>query len=234
MCNIMQHSKWNRKHHPFILCKCKRGDAVKNLENHTCQIIIDEDQIKYYNKSATKFEQCYSNTCSRDNLKKHCDWADKKNYGITHFGLHPKLLPNSRVAFDNLHNRLSNVRKFWDYVRNHVDVHGYDLQEKFTNILKKELSDYYVQCHDAGKSLAVMHGEQINSFIILTPVIINFLKQSFELTSKLNSIIEMLETHPLIDKFLRIARVIDANADLNTQEEQKLKCENDFKVFKKN
>ena len=62
-----------------------------------------------------------------------------------------------------------------------------------------------------------MHGEQIESFIILTPAITNFMKQSFELTSKLNSFIEMLETHPLIDKFLRITRVIDTNADLNTQ-----------------
>ena len=91
ICNIMQHSKWNRKHHPFILCKYKRGDAVKNLENHTCQIITDEDQLKYYNKSATKFEQCYSNTHSRDNLKKHCDWADKKKLWHNAFWIAPKI-----------------------------------------------------------------------------------------------------------------------------------------------
>jgi len=232
--NIMQHSQWNRKHHPFILCKCKRGNAVKNLEHHTCDIIGDEDQLMYYNKSAVKFEQCYSNTYTQDNFKKHCDWADRKNYGITHFGLHPKLLPNSRVAFDNLHNRLSNVRQIWDYIRNYVNVYGYDLQSKFTNILRKELSDYYVQCHDTGKSLAVMHGEQIEAFINLIPVIMNFMKESFELTSELNSIIEMLETYPLIDKFLRITKVIDTNADLKTQEEQKSNYENNFKIFKQN
>ena len=61
-----------------------------------------------------------------------------------------------------------------------------------------------------------MHGKQIEAFIILIPTIINFLKQSFELTSKLKSIIEMLEGHPLISKFLWIARVINTNADLNT------------------
>ena len=44
----------------------------------------------------------------------------------------------------------------------------------------------------------------------------------------------MLETCPSINKFLRITRVIDANADLKTQEEQKVKCENDFKVFMQN
>lgn len=89
--------------------------------------------------------------------------------------MHLTLLPNSCIAFDNLHNHLSNVRKFWDYIRNYVDVYGYELQENFTKILKRELTDCYVQCHNAGNSLAVTHGEQIKALIVLIPEIINFL-----------------------------------------------------------
>lgn len=74
----MQHSQWNHTHHPFILCQCKRGDAVKNIENNTRQIIIDEAQLMHYDKSVTKFAQIYLNTCNRENYKKYCDCADKK------------------------------------------------------------------------------------------------------------------------------------------------------------
>ena len=41
--NLVQCSKWNRKHHPFLLCKCKRGDAVKNYSTYKCNAITDEE-----------------------------------------------------------------------------------------------------------------------------------------------------------------------------------------------
>ena len=36
-------------------------------------------------------------------IKKHKDWADKRNYGVTHFGVHPQLLLRSSIRFDTLH-----------------------------------------------------------------------------------------------------------------------------------
>ena len=54
ICNLVQCSKWNRKHHPFLLCKCKRGDAVKNFSTYKCDMITDEDQVNLFEKSATK------------------------------------------------------------------------------------------------------------------------------------------------------------------------------------
>ena len=41
--NLLQCSQWNRKHHPFLLCKYKRGDVVKNYSTHKCNIMTDED-----------------------------------------------------------------------------------------------------------------------------------------------------------------------------------------------
>lgn len=32
---LTQHSLWNRKYHPFLLCKCEHGEGVKNA-NHKC------------------------------------------------------------------------------------------------------------------------------------------------------------------------------------------------------
>ena len=44
------------------------------------------------------------------NFEKHRDWADNSNFGVTHFGVNPKLLPFSTIALDNHHCRSSIVR----------------------------------------------------------------------------------------------------------------------------
>ena len=49
---LTQHSVWNRKEHPFLLCECGRGEGVINNNNHKCKIISNDDQIKLYENSA--------------------------------------------------------------------------------------------------------------------------------------------------------------------------------------
>ena len=48
---LTQHSLFNRKFHPFLLCKCQRGEGVINNTNHECKIISHDEQIQYYNRS---------------------------------------------------------------------------------------------------------------------------------------------------------------------------------------
>ena len=45
------HVQWNRKNHPFLLCKCMRGQGVRNNDDHVCELISHEDQVKYFNRS---------------------------------------------------------------------------------------------------------------------------------------------------------------------------------------
>ena len=47
---ITQHSSWARKNHPFLLCKCNRGNGVVD-ENHVCEIIDHDNQLKYFDRS---------------------------------------------------------------------------------------------------------------------------------------------------------------------------------------
>ena len=42
---MTQHLLWNRKNHPFLLCKCSRGDGVLN-NNHVCKIIDHNEQVE--------------------------------------------------------------------------------------------------------------------------------------------------------------------------------------------
>ena len=48
---LTQHSAWNRKEHPFLLCECRRGEGVRNNNKHECKLISYEDQISLYERS---------------------------------------------------------------------------------------------------------------------------------------------------------------------------------------
>ena len=52
---LIQHSLFNRKYHPFILCSCARGEGVVN-SNHKCKIIPHNDQVIRYERSARQWD----------------------------------------------------------------------------------------------------------------------------------------------------------------------------------
>ena len=52
---LCQHSFFNRRHHQFLLCKCKRsagGDA-----NHECELVPHDQQISYWERSQTRWNR---------------------------------------------------------------------------------------------------------------------------------------------------------------------------------
>ena len=52
---LTQHSLFNRKHHPFLLCKCKTGDGVRN-NSHICNQVTHDEQVFQFKRSKTKWE----------------------------------------------------------------------------------------------------------------------------------------------------------------------------------
>ena len=51
---LTKHSLWNRKHYPFLMCKCKRGHFFQNQS--ACKLITQEKHIKYWEKSKEHFD----------------------------------------------------------------------------------------------------------------------------------------------------------------------------------
>ena len=74
----------------------------------------------------------------------------------------------SSMYFDNLHCLLSIVRAIWNCIRTYVEGHGCATNEKFGKILRLTIREHYVNCYDTVKSLAVMHGEQVDKLIHLS------------------------------------------------------------------
>ena len=78
------------------------------------------------------------------------------NFGITHFRFHVSLISLSSIDFDNLHTKLSIERSILDYISTYINGYGYYIQDKFGEVLKKKIRDYYVNCFRTYKNLACM------------------------------------------------------------------------------
>ena len=88
---LTQHVLYNRKFHPFLLCKCMRRAGVENNGRHVCRILTNAEQVRLYNRSKKQYEQ--KSAHHQDyNSKNHLDWVDKHNFGVSHFGIHPEKL----------------------------------------------------------------------------------------------------------------------------------------------
>ena len=101
---LTQHSLFNRKHYPFLLCKCQRGQGVRD-KTHKCEMISHEETIRLHDRSLKKWTRKSANPNVGINwsVKHHMDWVDEHNFGISHFGMHPNILRRDNIRFDVFH-----------------------------------------------------------------------------------------------------------------------------------
>ena len=59
---LTQHSLYNRKHYPYILCTCMRGEAVRD-PNHVCKLISHDEHLRLWDRSKRRWTE------KRNNLK---------------------------------------------------------------------------------------------------------------------------------------------------------------------
>ena len=138
---LAQLSQYSRKHHPFLLCKCKHGEGVNNA-NNVCTLLTEEENLKYYDRSKKRFN-------SRKHLPKyydgkHRDWCDENNFGITHCGILLTLLPRENIRFDTFHLRSAITKKLQMYLRVFIFKQSHAAIVGFTAILLKFWGIYHV------------------------------------------------------------------------------------------
>ena len=79
------------QYYPYLLCKCGSGDGVCDPSRECIQIGHD-NQVDIYNRSKQKWSYFLFFFKLKTPLKpytesNHLNWANKNNYGITHFGV---------------------------------------------------------------------------------------------------------------------------------------------------
>ena len=144
---LTNHSLWNRKHNPFLLCTCDRGEGVRNTE-HICVPKSHQEQIQSWKRSEKRWKLKKAREeldGKRYKYKSHSDWIDKSNDGVSHFGLHPDLLPRDGIRFDVFHMRCAITRKLMTYLRLFLLEQSNAVIDLFLSmVLKKFSNDYHI------------------------------------------------------------------------------------------
>ena len=175
---LTQHSLWNRKHNPFLLCNCSRGDAVKDGV-HQCEFIDHHKQVEFYERSAKRFRLARQKHGEKYNRSVHMDWIDEKNSGISHFGIHPDKLRCDGIRFDTFHLRCAITRLVMNYFRRFMRAQSCETMSSFTELLSTEWGPYLILIWNCNKALSSVKGNEISKFIALIPQVENYLKNTF-------------------------------------------------------
>ena len=92
---------YKSKNITFLLCKCKRGDTVRNAD-HIYKFITHEE---YLTSKRNSSKQWYKQTRARKEKGKQYDlyarhaWIDTHNHGVLHFGINPNHLRLENLQF---------------------------------------------------------------------------------------------------------------------------------------
>ena len=129
---------------PFLSCKCKRGDAVRNADN-VCEL-IDHDEYVELNEKSSK--QWHKKTRERQvngkqyNLNSHHAWIDQHNHGILYFGIDPNHLRPDNLRFDVFHLIFAITRYVLSALRNFVFKQSCEVMDRFVELLSNCWGSY--------------------------------------------------------------------------------------------
>ena len=216
------HSQWNRKHHPFLLCSCSRGEGVKNSD-HICRMISHSEHQRLYDRSVTQWIRKRDKSGDIYDKKAHLDWIDIHNTGISHFGIEPRLLPLTSIRFDVFHLRSAITRNLLSRLREFIYSQDFDLMKGLEEILSTTWNSYFILVWNSNRKLTSLRGKEIVGFIQIIPKIVGFIKEKFVISPYLHNLCEGLSLWEEISSFIH--RTVISN---NSEYEQNIS------VFKHN
>ena len=207
---LTQHSLWNRKYHPFLICSCSRGAGVKD-PSHVCTPLTNAEHLVLFNLSKRRWYTKRESEKAKGNkiygCKEHLNWVDKKNKGCSHFGVHPLNLPREDLRFDTFHLKCAITRRLMAYLRNFIMKQTLVIVKDFNTLLKSFYNDYHLYIWNNNKNFASFLGNEIALFVGNTEAILFFLDKNMIATPELLSIAQSLSLWVKLWKFLSISHL---------------------------
>ena len=205
---LTQHSLWNRKNKPFLLCTCLRGEGVKNNKTHECKVLNEERQLQLYNRSKRRWELKREKEGNMYTKKVHNLWIDENNEGCSHFGISPLLMPRENIRFDCFHLKCAITRRLMVNLRQFILSQSTKLIDDFVGqILSKFWNDFHLYVWKNKKGFSSFVGNELALFVGNIPIITQFLMERLVQNIKVLSIIQGLNKWAEIFKFLAITHL---------------------------
>ena len=209
---LTQHSQWNRTFHPFLLCSCKRGDIANS--NHACTLLDHEEQCTRWNRSLRRWEKKRERiNPSLYTKSHHLDWCDEKNLGVSHLGIHPKLLPRQNLRLDTFHLKCAITRKLMNYLRSFLLEQSEEVYNNFLcKVLKNFWNEYHLFVWKNKKNFSSFQGNELALFVGSISTITEYLNSCLVTMPQLQDICKGLELWHSIFKFLAVSYIEEGDA----------------------
>ena len=209
---LLQHCLWNRTYTPFLLCKCSRGDAVRNAD-HVCEFISQDEYVELNDKSS---RQWYKKSRERKvrgkqyDLDAHHAWIDKHNHGISHLGINPNHLRLDNLRFDVFHLTQAISKRLMTALRTFIFKQSCEVMDRFVNeVLKTFWCSYNLDVWTQNKVFSSFIGREIRLFITNIQLITEFLEENFNSHEYLDSIITGLKLWVKLCTFIHLTTIDD-------------------------
>ena len=142
-------------------------------------------------------------------MKKHMDWVDQYNVGVSHLGVHPDKLRRANIRFDVFHLRSAITRRLLNYLRTFMLKQSCNTMKHFSDLLSNVWGKYTMTIWDLNKNFSSLTGNEIKAFISYIPNVVQFLRSSFETIEHVENISQGLEIWAKIIPFLHIQLIHD-------------------------
>ena len=210
---LTQHSQWNRKHHPFLLCSCKRNIGVLNNETHVCNFITDEEYMIAWERSLKRWEAKRKRLLPNDRRydeSHHRDWCDANNDGVTHFGVDPQSFPISSIRFDMFHLSAAITRRVMNYMRNLMLKQSSKLRKEFSkSVLLEFWPEFHVYCWNNKLNFSKFQGRELSLFVSNITRVTKFLSDKLLPTTEIEEFSKGVSLLTPIFKFMSITYITD-------------------------
>ena len=229
--NLTQHSQWNRKHHPFLLCKCNREDGLENSD-HVCDMWTNDSYQLAWQRSQRRFEFKSFRDPTYDEAK-YRSWCDSDNFGVTHYGIHPSTLKIEEIRMDVFHCKCAIIRRMMSCTRQSILKHSTFVVKQFTDeVLKQMFTDFHIYCWNNGFNFNKFHGHDLSMFVFHSDKVINFFRSHLTLTKENENLIQGLSLLKDIFTFLTLSHYDDKVKYLEEIERYEKQVSNLFKFGK--
>ena len=213
---LTQHSQWSRKFHPFLLCKCKRGEGVRNTA-HNCQLLSHQEQVQMWDRSLRRWKnkkELEENGGSLYTPALHGDWVDKNNLGVSHLGLHPNLLPRDHIRMDVFHLKCSVTRKLMSYLRNIILDCSSTVREQFEKtVLRSIWKDFHIYVWNNKKNFSSFQGNELALFVSSTDIIVQWIDLNMESIPLIEDLKDALNLWKQLFKFLGTTYIVEGGGE---------------------
>lgn len=136
---------------------------MDNVEDHVCEQLTHEEQIKYYERSQRRWVKKRESPDGMSyTTSNHRDWVDEFNFGVSHLGMHPNKLPRDDIRFDIFHLRSAITKRLMTYVRKFILSQTCQVMKTFeSQVLTKIWKSYHILVWTLNKQFNSFTGEEV-------------------------------------------------------------------------